>query len=298
MIDQQIDVVYTWVNGEDLTHRETVAKHGKTEKHTNPERFRDLFDLLKYSLRSLEMHAPWINNVHVVAARPQSPKWLNIESGKIRIHYHDEIIPKKYLPTFSSRSIESFLHLVPDLSDKFIYMNDDFFLFSPISPLDFFTSDERMKIYGTIAGAALKIIKDDFFYDVTSKFQHLPRLISKKIYAQMEEDWANELDITRSHKFRSRGDVIPHTLYRYYALSKFKNECYAPSVFKYKRLYDFHKIENNLVKQIDKLEALAKRKRKFICFNDDQRNNPNKQVIKTVQSFLSANYPSPSSFEN
>lgn len=294
---EQIDVVYTWVDGTDNTHQEMLAKYGRTDKELNPERFRDLFDLLKYSLRSLEMFAPWVNQVHLVVSRPQTPKWLNLDSEKVKIHFHDRIIPEDYLPTFSSRSIESFVHLIPGLSEKFIYMNDDFLIGLPVTPADFFTEDGRMKIYGTIGGGALRIVKDDIFYDITSKFQHLPRLISKEIYQQMEIDWAKELAVTRSHKFRQRGDVIPHTLYRYYALSRFKEECHAPSVFKYKKLYDFHKIKNNLDRQVHKLAALARRKRKFICFNDDQKDSPNQQVVEAVQSYLSINYPNKSSFE-
>ena len=295
---EPIDVVYTWVDETDETHKALLEKYAGSAMEKNPERFRDLFDLLRYSLRSLEKFAPWINKVHFVTARPQRPDWLNVDSARVRVHHHDEIIPEKYLPTFSSRSIESFLHLIPDLSEKFIYMNDDFLLGNSVDRADFFTEDERMKVYGTIAGGALKIVKDDIFYDITSKFQHLPRLISKKIYEQMEMDWAFQLDATRSHKFRTRGDVIPHTLYRYYALSEFRNECYAPSVFEYRKLYDFHKIKNNLDRQLKKLTALAEEGRKFICFNDDQRDSPNEQVIEAVQSFLEANYSKACAFEN
>lgn len=298
MKEESIDVVYTWVDGSDHIHNQQLDKHCQNGHHKNPERFRDIFDLLKYSLRSLEMYAPWINKVHLVTARPQAPTWLKEEFENVSIHYHDEIIPDEYLPTFSSRSIESFLHKVPDLSEKFIYMNDDFLLGSPIDRSDFFTQEGLMKVYGTIGGGALQIVKDDIFYDITSKFQHLPRLINKKIYAQMELDWADDLAITRSHKFRCRGDVIPHTLYRYYALSQFKNECFAPSVIKYRKLYNFHKIKNNLNRQLKKLSALSENRRKFICFNDDQGEHPNQQVVEAVQSFLSSNYPNPSSFEN
>ena len=297
MSDEPIDVVYTWVDGSNAEHQEMIARHCVNDNQKNPERFRDLFDLLKYSLRSLENYAPWINRVHLVTARPQTPKWLNVESSKVRLHFHDEIIPKEYLPTFSSRSIESFLHLLPNLTEKFIYMNDDFLLGCLIKRSDFFTEDGRMKIYGTIGGRALKIVKDDIFYDITSKFQHLPRLISKKIYAQMETDWASELAVTRSHKFRSRGDVIPHTLYRYYALSQFQDECFAPSVFKYRKLYDFHKITNHLNGQLKKLASLTSKKAKFICFNDDQKGDPNIEVVEAVQKFLADNYPDASSFE-
>jgi len=295
---EPIDLVYTWVDGADSVHREMVANYGITKKQRNPERFRDFFDLLKYSLRSLELYAPWINHVHLVTARPQVPMWLNLDSDRVSIHFHDEIIPADYLPTFSSRTIESYLHMIPHLSEKFIYMNDDFLFGSPIQRSDFFTKNGQMKIYGTLMGETLKMVKDDIFYDLTSKLQHLPRLINKKIYCQMEKDWERKLSVTRSHKFRSRGDVIPHTLYRYFALSQFGDECYAPSLSHYRKLYSFHKIMNDLNEEQKKLWELTKRKPKFICFNDDQKENPNQQVVGLIQEFLESNYSDKSSFEN
>ena len=298
MSTEPIDVVYTWVDSDDENHSVLLGKYAKSVTERNPERFRDLFDLLKYSMRSLEKYAPWVNKIHLVTARAQTPNWLNLDSDRVRVHHHDEIIPEKYLPTFSSRSIESFLHLIPDVSEKFIYMNDDFLFGDSINKTDFFTENGRMKIYGTIAGGALKIVRDNIFYDIISKFQHLPRLISKEIYAQMEADWTFDLDTTRSHKFRTRGDVIPHILYRYYALSRFRNQCHAPSVFGYWGFYDFHKIKNDPDRQLKKLSNLSVNRRKFICFNDDQRDDPNQQVIEAVQSFLEANYPKACSFEN
>jgi hypothetical protein len=41
---------------------------------------------------------------------------------------HRSIIHSRYLPTFNSHAIEGHLYRVPDLSERFIYFNDDMFL--------------------------------------------------------------------------------------------------------------------------------------------------------------------------
>ena len=53
---------------------------------------------------------------------------------------HKEIFKehKTYLPTFNCRSIESCLFRIPNLSEHFIYFNDDFFLINETKIEDFF----------------------------------------------------------------------------------------------------------------------------------------------------------------
>ena len=48
-------------------------------------------DELKYSLRSLEKNAPWINHIFIVTDR-QVPKWLNTTNTKVTIIDHSEIM--------------------------------------------------------------------------------------------------------------------------------------------------------------------------------------------------------------
>ncbi len=62
----------------------------------------------------------------------------NGQSPRIHIVYHEDIMPKKFLPTFNSRAIEMYLHRIPGLSDYFIYGNDDMFPLSPLKESDFF----------------------------------------------------------------------------------------------------------------------------------------------------------------
>ena len=73
------------------------------------------FNQLMYSVRSIEMYAPWIRKIWIVT-NGQKPTWLNQGNAHIEVVPHDKIFPKKEdLPTFNSRAIESHLHQIPGL---------------------------------------------------------------------------------------------------------------------------------------------------------------------------------------
>jgi hypothetical protein len=97
---------------------------------------------ITFSVRSVLQYLPWIRRIHVVTdgqAPPVDPELL--QSGRVRIVDHAEIIPDEYRPTFTSTAIESFLHRIPGLSEVFLYDNDDYLHFSPV-PRDLFLADE------------------------------------------------------------------------------------------------------------------------------------------------------------
>lgn len=54
---------------------------------------------------------------------------------------------KSHLPTFSSPAIETHLHRIPGLSEKFLYFNDDTMLGSQVWPDDWFTQSGGQKVY-------------------------------------------------------------------------------------------------------------------------------------------------------
>lgn len=102
---------------------------------------------LRYSLRSLEKHAPWVHHIYIVT-NGQIPHWLNLDNPRISIITHEEIFPNKsHLPTFSSPAIETHLHQIPGLSKKFLYLNDDVMFGKDVWPEDFYTHTKGQKIY-------------------------------------------------------------------------------------------------------------------------------------------------------
>jgi hypothetical protein len=135
--DFPVDVVYTWVDGSDPLWRSLRAARGLGAGDEN--HYRDNGEL-RWSLRSLERFAPWARRVHIVTDG-RIPAWLNTGHDKIRLVTHGEIVPERFLPTFSSRVIEAHIHRIAELAEHYVYFNDDFFLASPCAPGDFFTSN-------------------------------------------------------------------------------------------------------------------------------------------------------------
>ncbi|XP_052801171.1 N-acetylglucosamine-1-phosphotransferase subunits alpha/beta-like isoform X2 [Mya arenaria] len=118
------------------------------DEDVSASRFEDNEEL-RYSLRSLERFAPWVRHVYIVT-NGQLPYWLNLENPRITLVTHDEIFQNKsHLPSFSSPAIESNLHRIPGLSDKFIYMNDDVMFGKEVWPDDFYTHSSGQKVYLT-----------------------------------------------------------------------------------------------------------------------------------------------------
>ena len=140
---QPIDFVLIWVDGNDIEWRKEKAKYLPSESNDNQYdasdmRYRD-WDNLKYWFRAVEKYAPWVNRIHFVTCG-HYPEWLNLKADKLNLVSHKEFIPEKYLPTFSSHPIELNLHRISDLSEQFVYFNDDLFITAPVEPKDFFVN--------------------------------------------------------------------------------------------------------------------------------------------------------------
>jgi hypothetical protein len=143
--DNPIDIVYLWVDGQDpawrgkrrlaaqrlsADHRSAIGLHGNVEG-----RFRDN-DELRYSLRALERFFPAHGHVYLVTDG-QTPAWLR-PSDRLTLVDHRDLIPAAQLPTFDSGNIESYIHRIPTLSERFLYLNDDVFFGAPVRTEDWF----------------------------------------------------------------------------------------------------------------------------------------------------------------
>lgn len=133
----KIDFVIAWVDGSDEKWLEEKRQYKPDASSDNKvSRFRD-WDLLRYWFRGVEKFAPWVNNIYFLTWG-HTPEWLNTEHEKLRIINHTDYIPKEYLPTFNSHTIELNMNRIADLSEKIVYFNDDMFLISPTKETDFF----------------------------------------------------------------------------------------------------------------------------------------------------------------
>ena len=154
-----IDAVITWVDVNDPKHRKKWKKHKKKNRNIDNElitgrdktRFVNNGEL-QYCLCSIRKFAPWIRKIFLITDN-QIPDFVDdefIKDHNLSIINHKTIF-KSYewaLPTFNSRTLESMLWRVPDLSNHFIYFNDDFVLTKPMSPSDFFR-ENRVVLRGS-----------------------------------------------------------------------------------------------------------------------------------------------------
>ena len=141
----KIDFVLPWVNGDEPKWqriRNQYKNSDTNEKDSNSNaRFRDM-ETLKYTLRAIEDNCPWYNKIHLIT-EGHRPKWLNFNHPKINLITHEELyFDKRHTPTFNSASIEMNLANLKNLSEKFVYMNDDFIIWNKIDSSRFFTDDK------------------------------------------------------------------------------------------------------------------------------------------------------------
>jgi hypothetical protein len=129
-----IDVVYLWVDGSDprwqakrrqafdawlANHPAELAIYGNVAG-----RYRDNGEL-RFNLRALERFFPDHGHVYVVTDG-QVPDWLDMVPG-ITVIDHRDLIPGASLPVFDSGHIESYVHHIPGLAERYFYLNDDTF---------------------------------------------------------------------------------------------------------------------------------------------------------------------------
>jgi hypothetical protein len=138
-MEEKIDFLITWVDVNDpkwLKDFKFYAESEGKDGDFRPSRYRD-WENLRYWFRGVDQFSPWVNKIFFVTYG-HVPDWLNINHPKLQIVRHEDFIPSQYLPTFNSNTIEFFFHRIKDLSERFVYFNDDTFLIDAVDPCRFF----------------------------------------------------------------------------------------------------------------------------------------------------------------
>lgn len=136
----KIDFVVTWVDGSDDEWKKVYDAYSNEiicKDMNGIERFRSSKRLLNLWLYGVKKYAKWVNNIYVVVDRI-SGRDLSFSDNNIKLVYHDQFIPRKFLPTFNSNVIECFLDKIDGLSEKFVLFNDDCFIVNEVRETDFF----------------------------------------------------------------------------------------------------------------------------------------------------------------
>lgn len=155
-----VDIVYTWVDGNDPELNSRRLAYTSLDKEIFSDdiggstRYSNLGELF-WSVASVNRFMPWIRKIFIVTDG-QNPMPQLEELKK----YFDHLIPVEVvdhkdifvdyedtLPVFNCNSIETMLWRIPDLSDHYIYFNDDTFVASEMHPEEWF-KDDKLILHG------------------------------------------------------------------------------------------------------------------------------------------------------
>ncbi len=223
-----IDIVYTWVDMEDPEFREVLNAHlppgAETNRTTMSAARFACHEELRYSLRSIEMYAPWYSHIYLVT-NGQVPHWL-AKHPRLTVVTHDEILAPEYLPTFNSHVIGSALHRIPGLSEHYIYFNDDVMLLRPIPRTAAFTDaglahgfismnrigngppvpHETATEWAAKNARDLLLREHGFWFD--RRLTHMFHPQRRSVAEECERLFADEYDRFRRNRFRQVDDVL------------------------------------------------------------------------------------------
>ncbi len=243
----QIDVVFTWVDGNDPEHKKKITPYlnpraQASDDIAGPTRYRSEGEIF-YSVASILRFAPFVRKIFIVTdnQNPNLDKFIekNFPENKIPIEIVDHKVIfegyEEYLPVFNSRAVETCIYRIPGLSENYIYLNDDFFLVRPIQISDWFVED-KIVAYGSWRSLPLDRLlwlikpmknghkpvgfKDGMImaarkYGKKWKYfhlDHLPHPIKKSVLADYFDKNPQHFLSNISHKFRSGKQFNTHEL--------------------------------------------------------------------------------------
>lgn len=295
---EPVDAVLTWVDSADPVYARARAHllaqgadsvpsaTGSADDDSEPLRAADelahaeartrSLDELRYTLRSLDMFAPWLRRVWLLTDL-QRPAWLD-DSTVTVVDHRDVLGGTVALPTFNSHAIETSLHRIEGLAEHFLYVNDDTMLGLRAQPGDFFSpaghpvfqpSGEFLpagpagpdEAAPGVAGRTMRqLLEADFGRTVTHKLRHTPHPLTRSLMAEVADRYPDHWARTARSRFRSAQDIPPISMTLWYALLTGRASTSSPS-------YTY--VELSEIAAAAELEALAGtlRRSAFFCLN-------------------------------
>lgn len=307
-----VDLVYLWVDGNDPEFRKRRnAALGRSEKvaEVNCEGRVADNDELRFSLRSVELYAPWIRKIFIVTDN-QVPHWLDTTNPRVEIINQNDLIPEESKPTFNSVVIEHCLHKIPGLAEHFLYANDDMYFNRPVEPADFFTADgkpimrlnrrpfrkltlwleqhiqgKELSTYNRTILKSGEIVEAKTGRFISSKPHHNIDAFRRSQYEQTFETFRKEIEPTLANRFRSDSD-IQRVIYSYYPIATGQ----AKRVFvTQKTSFRLQTHRHNHYSKLERHNPM------LFCLNDSQY--AVEADRRLMRSFLERRFPSSSSFE-
>lgn len=305
--DTPVDVVFTWVDSSDKgwQERRRLAVLDKSSSsiglYANDEARFENHNELYYSVHSVLKYLDWVNQIFIVTDG-QIPEWLHkLNNDKITIVSHSQIIDQCYLPTFNSHVIEAHLHKIPNLSENFIYFNDDVFVARPLPKTHFFAPNGNASIF--LAHKSLdmmvqkgvttptlfackngrSLLNKRFGVNIDATLVHTYFPLKKSYFEKAWQLYDDEITAFLANQFRSNNDLNLATFFVPYLMY-----LEGASAVRYEVCYYFNIRSNTAKAQYKKLlekQAVSEAPHS-ICANDFNGQKQVSNFRENLESFL------------
>ena len=168
---EKIDAVITWVDGSEPNYKLKLEENLKNKKIIISQYTQA--NEIDFCVASIIKFAPFVRKIFIVTDK-QKPKFSGIRHmvslEKIEIIDHEEIFRDNLdcMPSFNIRSIDALLFKIKDLSDKFIYFNDDMFLIKETTKEDWFKDNKAV-----LTGSWAKTYNKQLIKTISHKIKNL-----------------------------------------------------------------------------------------------------------------------------
>lgn len=320
-VDFPIDIVYMWVDSSDPVWEAQMDQYralsadqssgespagepgGETTPGAESWRFRTRNELL-YSLRSVEMYAPWVRHVYVVTSG-QKPRWLELDSDFVSIVTHRDIFTdREVLPVFNSHAIGSQLHHIEGLAEHYLIMNDDMLFQSVVTPEMFFSAGGVAKFRPSKGRRRLvdyseadelekarmnsvRLLSQTFPRTFGNFFTHTPVPQLRSAAYELEKMYPDIYATVSASRFRCQEDYELNSWFLLYYLFCTGRAVQTDFEFGY---YDLSTVGRDRVER-----DLMRRDLKVICLNDGP--TPPGDDLMWVEPILGRFFARPGSFE-
>jgi Stealth protein CR2, conserved region 2/Stealth protein CR3, conserved region 3/Stealth protein CR4, conserved region 4 len=255
------------------------------------------------------MFAPWVRRIFI-ATDSRPPAWLAEHPMITIVRAEEHFSDPEALPTYSSHAVESQLHNIPELSEHFLYSNDDMFFGRPLKASMFFSpggitrfieaktriglggNDPTRSGFENAARVNRQLIFERFGQVITRHLEHTAVPLRKSVLTQMEREFPEDFARTQANQFRSSTDIsVTNSFYHYYALMSGR----AVQQEKAKVLY----VNTTTRAGLGLLPVLRKKRSfDFFCLNDSSLPEVSAQErTDRVTSFLERYFPIPAPWE-
>eukprot|EP01084_Bolivina_argentea_P314945 545556_1 len=215
-----IDIVYLF-SGETISSGQRLRYNGD----------------LRYSIRSIYMFALWVNKIWIIISNDTYsgyPSWIDKQKVNskyslipIEMVYHSDIVYDKSnaINNHDSQSIESCVHHINNLSNHYIYLNDDFLLSKRVSWDYWFNLNGTIRYpkkyydyYNNYKTTYQRVYPNNKKYKFDIPFrtarlfvEHMPRAFTRSSWYLLEERYNEWFKFVESHKKRYCPSYVTQT---------------------------------------------------------------------------------------